>query len=64
MTATTAQAATTAKVTVATIRAWCRIGAVKAAKIAGRWVIDTALAALETERAALIARLAEIDAQK
>lgn len=41
-TATTAQAATAFGVTEATIRTWCRIGAVKAAKVAGRWVIDTA----------------------
>lgn len=38
----TTAAATEAKVTVATIRTWCRIGAVAAAKVAGRWVIDTA----------------------
>lgn len=35
-------AATQADVTVATIRTWCRIGAVAAVKHAGRWVIDTA----------------------
>lgn len=34
-------AAKLAKVTVATIRTWCRIGAVAAAKQAGRWVIDS-----------------------
>lgn len=38
----TTTAATEAQVTVATIRTWCRIGAVAAAKQAGRWVIDTA----------------------
>ncbi|MEU0670382.1 hypothetical protein ABZ508_33235 [Streptomyces lavendulocolor] len=38
----TTTAAAEAKVTVATIRTWCRIGAVAAAKVAGRWVIDTA----------------------
>lgn len=38
----TTTAATKANVTVATIRTWCRIGAVAAAKVAGRWVIDTA----------------------
>ncbi|MFF0597902.1 hypothetical protein [Streptomyces antibioticus] len=38
----TTAAATEARVTVATIRTWCRIGAVAAAKAAGRWVIDTA----------------------
>ncbi|MFN2636935.1 MAG: hypothetical protein ABR585_07915 [Gemmatimonadaceae bacterium] len=38
----TTTAATQASVTVATIRTWCRIGAVAAAKVAGRWVIETA----------------------
>jgi len=38
----TTTAATEAHVTVATIRTWCRIGAVAAVKQAGRWVIDTA----------------------
>lgn len=42
MTATTAQAATAFGVTANTVRAWCRIGAVKAVKQAGRWIIDTA----------------------
>lgn len=39
---TTTAAATQAGVTVATIRTWCRRGAVAAVKLAGRWVIDTA----------------------
>lgn len=39
---TAADAAALAGVTVPTVRAWCRIGAVKAAKTAGRWVIDAA----------------------
>ncbi|MGW0920049.1 hypothetical protein ACWD3J_13665 [Streptomyces sp. NPDC002755] len=39
---TTAVAAIQADVTVATIRTWCRIGAVAAVKAAGRWIIDTA----------------------
>lgn len=39
-TQTTAQAATTAGVTPATIRTWCRTGAVAAVKVAGRWVVD------------------------
>lgn len=39
---TTAQAATQAGVTVATIRAWCRKGAVSAVKTHGAWVIDEA----------------------
>lgn len=38
----TTTAATQASVTVATIRTWCRIGAVAAAKVAGRWVIEAA----------------------
>ncbi|MFV8127508.1 hypothetical protein [Streptomyces syringium] len=37
----TTTAAETAKVTVATIRTWCRLGAIAATKTAGRWVIDT-----------------------
>lgn len=37
----TTTAATEAHVTVATIRTWCRIGAVAAIKQAGRWIIDT-----------------------
>lgn len=39
---TTASAATLAGVTVATIRTWCRMGAVTATKRSGRWVIDSA----------------------
>lgn len=38
----TTAAATEAHVTVATIRTWCRIGAVAAVKQAGRWIIDSA----------------------
>lgn len=38
----TSTAATEAHVTVATIRTWCRVGAVAAIKQAGRWIIDTA----------------------
>lgn len=41
-TITTAQAAEQANVTVATIRYWCRYGAITAVKAAGRWAIDTA----------------------
>lgn len=37
----TTEAAATAKVTVATIRTWCRRNVIAAAKVAGRWVIDT-----------------------
>lgn len=36
----TTAAATQANVTVATIRTWCRVGAVAAVKQAGRWIID------------------------
>ncbi|MFF0629783.1 hypothetical protein [Streptomyces sp. NPDC004296] len=38
----TTAAATEARVTVATIRTWCRRGVIAATKTAGRWVIDTA----------------------
>ena len=38
----TATAAAQANVTTATIRTWCRIGAVAAAKVAGRWIIEAA----------------------
>jgi hypothetical protein len=38
----TTAAALQARVTVATIRTWCRNGVVAAAKVAGRWAIDTA----------------------
>ena len=38
----TTAAALEARVTVATIRTWCRRGAVAAIKAAGRWIIDTA----------------------
>ena len=38
----TTTAALQANVTVATIRTWCRAGAVAAVKQAGRWIIDTA----------------------
>lgn len=38
----TTAAALQANVTVATIRTWCRAGAVSAIKRAGRWIIDTA----------------------
>ncbi len=38
----TSTAAAQAGRTVATIRTWCRIGAVAAVKVAGRWVIDAA----------------------
>ncbi|MFK8851175.1 hypothetical protein [Streptomyces sp. Ac-502] len=38
----TTAAALEAHVTVATVRTWCRLGAVAAVKTAGRWVIDAA----------------------
>ncbi|WP_157882488.1 hypothetical protein [Streptomyces silvensis] len=37
----TIAAAAQARVTVPTVRAWCRVGAVAAVKRAGRWVIDS-----------------------
>lgn len=37
----TTDAAEAARVTVATIRVWCRMGAVKATKAGGRWDIDS-----------------------
>lgn len=42
MTATTAQAAQRAGVTIATIRTWARYGAITATKVSGRWSIDEA----------------------
>lgn len=36
----TTEAAATAKVTIATIRTWCRQGVITATKQAGRWIID------------------------
>jgi hypothetical protein len=39
---TTADAAKLARVSVRTVRLWCRLGAVAAVKTAGRWVIDLA----------------------
>ncbi|OKH91518.1 hypothetical protein [Streptomyces uncialis] len=41
-TVNTATAAAEARVTAATVRTWCRRGAVAATKAAGRWAIDTA----------------------
>ncbi|MFE2563094.1 helix-turn-helix domain-containing protein [Streptomyces mirabilis] len=38
----TTAAALQAHVTTATIRTWCRTGVIAAAKVAGRWIIDTA----------------------
>lgn len=37
----TTEAASQAQVSTVTIRRWCRIGVINAAKIDGRWVIDT-----------------------
>jgi hypothetical protein len=56
MNTTTAKAAAQAAgVTVATIRTWCRAGAVKATKTkAGRWVIDTASLAYRINLPALL----------
>lgn len=41
-TTTTREAAAKYNVTTDTVRIWCRIGAVKAIKQAGRWIIETA----------------------
>jgi hypothetical protein len=41
MTTDTATAAHQANVTPRTVRTWCRLGAVAAVKVSGRWVIDT-----------------------
>lgn len=38
----TRDAARYAKVSITTIRTWCRIGAVAARKAGGRWLVDTA----------------------
>lgn len=38
----TSTAAQTAGVTIATIRRWCRYGAIAATKVAGRWIIEAA----------------------
>ena len=54
MNTTAAEAARQASVTVATIRTWCRTGAVKAAKQAGRWIIDTASLAYRIALPALL----------
>ncbi|MEZ7005622.1 helix-turn-helix domain-containing protein [Streptomyces sp. AD55] len=45
----TTTAATQAKVTVATIRNWCRRGVIAATKQAGRWLIDDASLARRIE---------------
>lgn len=61
-TTNTTAAAIQANVTVATIRTWCRNRIVAAAKVAGRWVIDTAslahriaIAAMRTRKAPIMA---------
>ncbi|MER5875499.1 helix-turn-helix domain-containing protein [Streptomyces sp. NPDC001910] len=54
----TTAAAAEAKVTVATIRTWCRRGAVAAVKQAGRWIIDTASLAARIAIGAMRARKA------
>ncbi|MFG3051926.1 hypothetical protein ACGFZP_13375 [Kitasatospora sp. NPDC048239] len=55
---TTTNAATQAGVTVATIRTWCRTGAVAAVKQAGRWIIDTASLAYRIKLPTLLHRKA------
>jgi hypothetical protein len=54
MNTTTAEAATKAGVTVATIRTWCRNGVITATKQAGRWIIDTASLAYRIALPALL----------
>ncbi|MFI0156173.1 helix-turn-helix domain-containing protein [Streptomyces lydicus] len=54
----TTTAAAQAKVTVATIRTWCRRGVIAATKTAGKWVIDTASLARRIEIGAR--RMAEL----
>lgn len=51
MTVTAATAARIARVTITTIRTWCRQGTVAATKVRGRWVVD--VASLRTLLAAL-----------
>ncbi|MFE9250747.1 hypothetical protein [Streptomyces sp. NPDC007088] len=55
---TTAQAASRAHVTVATIRVWARNGVIAATKAAGRWSIDTASLARRITIGAMRARKA------
>lgn len=63
----TTTAAKAAKVTVATVRTWCRRNVVSAVKVSGRWVIDEATLNRRIElgvicgglRAAVIARYAD-----
>jgi len=55
-TITTTAAAHQAGVTTATIRTWCRTGAVAAAKRAGRWIIDAASLAYRIQLPTLLRR--------
>lgn len=55
----TTAAALQANVTVATIRAWCRRGAIAASKTAGRWVIDSVSLAARIAIATMRARKAK-----
>jgi len=55
----TTTAATEARVTVATIRTWCRNGVITATKQAGRWIIDTASLAARIAIGAMRARKAK-----
>ncbi|MGW4695140.1 hypothetical protein ACWEO1_22490 [Kitasatospora cineracea] len=51
---TTTVAAGQAGVSIATIRTWCRTGAIAAVKTAGRWIIDTASLAYRIKLPALL----------
>jgi hypothetical protein len=55
----TTAAALEARVTVATVRTWCRRGVIAAVKLAGRWIIDTASLAHRITIGAMRARKAK-----
>lgn len=55
-TITTAAAAHQAGVTTATIRTWCRIGAIAAVKAAGRWAVNAASLAYRIKLPTLLRR--------
>lgn len=57
----TTTAATTAHVTAATIRSWCRNGVIAATKTAGRWIINAASLAHRIALATLKNRKATMD---
>ncbi|MGA5820789.1 hypothetical protein ACPC54_23350 [Kitasatospora sp. NPDC094028] len=59
-TVTTTNAATQAGVTVATIRTWCRTGAIAATKRAGRWAIDAASLAYRIKLPTLLRKTRQV----